>query len=106
MERKGTFVGYNESSKAYRIYVPGQRYIEVSRDMIFHEEAVFRHSKELLKDIEESPTEIPDSEVQREEKENEPQIPNVPIESERPAEEVLEGPSSKRRYAWFRETLQ
>jgi hypothetical protein len=23
--RKGTFVGYNESSKAYRIYIPGQR---------------------------------------------------------------------------------
>ena len=29
--RKGTFVGYNESSKAYRIYIPGQRHIEVSR---------------------------------------------------------------------------
>jgi hypothetical protein len=23
--RKGTFVDYNESSKAYRIYIPGQR---------------------------------------------------------------------------------
>jgi hypothetical protein len=23
--RKGTFVGYNESLKAYRIYIPGQR---------------------------------------------------------------------------------
>jgi hypothetical protein len=23
--RKGTFVGYSESSKAYRIYIPGQR---------------------------------------------------------------------------------
>jgi hypothetical protein len=31
--RKGTFVGYNESSKAYRIYIPGQRQIEVSRDV-------------------------------------------------------------------------
>jgi transposase InsO family protein len=25
--RKGTFVGYNESSKAYRIYIPSQRQI-------------------------------------------------------------------------------
>jgi hypothetical protein len=25
---KGTFVGYSESSKAYRIYIPGQRQIE------------------------------------------------------------------------------
>jgi transposase InsO family protein len=29
--RKGTFVGYNESSKAYQIYIPGQRHIEISR---------------------------------------------------------------------------
>ena len=50
--KKGTFVGYSESSKAYCIYVLGQRYIEVSRDVIFHEEAVFRHSKELPKDTE------------------------------------------------------
>jgi hypothetical protein len=25
--RKGTFVGYSESSKAYQIYIPGQRQI-------------------------------------------------------------------------------
>jgi transposase InsO family protein len=31
--RKDTFVGYNESSKAYRIYIPGQRQIEISRDV-------------------------------------------------------------------------
>ena len=30
-EKKGIFVGYNESSKSYRIYVPVQRYIEVNR---------------------------------------------------------------------------
>ena len=45
--KKDIFVGYSESSKAYRIYVLGQRYIEVSRDMIFHEEAVFRKALEL-----------------------------------------------------------
>ena len=33
--KKGIFVGYNETSKAYRIYIPGQRYIEVSRDVTF-----------------------------------------------------------------------
>ena len=79
--KKGTFVGYSESSKAYRIYVPGQRYIEVRRDVIFHEKVVFRQTKELPKDIEESSSEIPDSphsEVQREEEENEPQILDDP----------------------------
>jgi hypothetical protein len=43
--RKGTFVGYNESSKAYRIYIPGQRQIEVSRDVTFEEEVSFKRSR-------------------------------------------------------------
>jgi len=32
---KGTFVGYSDTSKAYRIYIPRQRQIEVSRDVTF-----------------------------------------------------------------------
>ena len=44
--RKGTFVGYSESSKAYRIYIPGQRQIEVRRDVTFEEEvAKFMRSR-------------------------------------------------------------
>jgi hypothetical protein len=50
---KGIFLGYNETSKAYRIYVPGKNFIEVSRDVNFHEEANFLHSRELPSDIEE-----------------------------------------------------
>jgi hypothetical protein len=45
--KKGIFVGYSETFKAYIIYVPGQRYIEVSMDVTFHEEAAFKQSKEL-----------------------------------------------------------
>jgi hypothetical protein len=44
--KKGVFVGYSENSKAYRIYVPVQRQIEVSRDVTFHEETAFNNSKE------------------------------------------------------------
>jgi hypothetical protein len=33
--KRGIFVGYNESSKSYRIYVPGQQKIEISRDVTF-----------------------------------------------------------------------
>jgi hypothetical protein len=43
--RKGTFVGYSESSKAYQIYIPGQRQIEVRKDVTFEEEVAFRRSR-------------------------------------------------------------
>lgn len=36
--KKGTFVGYSETSKAYRIYVPGQREVEISHDVTFDED--------------------------------------------------------------------
>jgi hypothetical protein len=52
-KKKGTFVGYRETSKAYKIYVPVQKFIEVNRDVTFHEEAAFRRSKELPCDTEE-----------------------------------------------------
>ena len=45
--KKGVFVGYSETSKAYRIYIPGTRLIEVSRDVTFHEDSAFRRSREL-----------------------------------------------------------
>jgi hypothetical protein len=36
--KKGIFVGYSETSKAYRVYIPGHRQIETSRDVTFDEE--------------------------------------------------------------------
>ena len=66
-DKKGLFVGYSDCSKAYRVYIPGQRYIEVSRDVIFHEEAVFRKTLELSPVDAIPPLEFPDSEIQREE---------------------------------------
>ncbi|MCY6488276.1 hypothetical protein, partial [Actinobacillus pleuropneumoniae] len=35
--KKGTFVGYSETSKAYRIYVPSHREVEISHDVTFNE---------------------------------------------------------------------
>jgi hypothetical protein len=43
--RKGTFVGYEESSKAYQIHIHGQRHIEVSIDVTFEEEVSFNRSR-------------------------------------------------------------
>ena len=64
--RKGTFVGYSESSKAYWIYIPGQRQIEVSRDVIFEEEIAFQRSKEYHMEIYSETIPSPPSTVQRE----------------------------------------
>jgi hypothetical protein len=43
--RKGMFVGYNETSKAYQIYIPGQQQIEVGWDVTF-QKLDFRRSRE------------------------------------------------------------
>jgi hypothetical protein len=40
-------VGYNETSKAYRIYIPVQQKILVRRDVRFEEERAFRKSLDL-----------------------------------------------------------
>ena len=45
--KKGAFVGYSETSKEFRIYVPGERHVEVSEDVTFHGEATFKKSKEI-----------------------------------------------------------
>jgi hypothetical protein len=44
-EKKGIFVGYCEVSKAFRIYIPGHRHIEISRDVTFDEEAALKKSR-------------------------------------------------------------
>jgi hypothetical protein len=49
--RKSTFFGYNESSKEYRIYILGQRQIEVNGDVSFEEEVSFRRSRGSHMDI-------------------------------------------------------
>ena len=44
---KGIFVGYDETTKAFRIYLPSQRKVVVRRDVNFEEEWAFRKSREL-----------------------------------------------------------
>jgi hypothetical protein len=43
--KKGIFVGYCEVSKAFRIYIPGHRHIEISRDVTFDEEEALKKSR-------------------------------------------------------------
>jgi hypothetical protein len=41
---KGLFIGYSETSKAYRVWIPAQRKIVVSRDVKFEEGLAYRKS--------------------------------------------------------------
>jgi len=91
--KKGTFVGYSETSKAYRIYVPGQRHIKVSKDVTFHEEDSFKQSKELQLDIETKEPEEPLDQFD---------ILDLVERIERP----LEVPLAKRKHVWCGEILR
>jgi hypothetical protein len=51
---KGIFVGYNEISKAYRIYIPALRRVVVRRDVKFKEQKAYERSRDL--DQREPPT--------------------------------------------------
>ena len=117
-EKKGIFVGYCEVSKAFKIYIPGHRHIEISRDVTFDEEAALKKSRRCqLEEVYEEEPVIPRiAEPVRE-------VPSA-VESVRevitsPDEELLEDHditevqeppqmifSHKRKPAWARELIQ
>ena len=43
--RKGIFMGCSKSSKAYRIYFPGFKNIDISRDVTFDEDTTYNKSR-------------------------------------------------------------
>ena len=53
---KGLFLRYSEQSKSYRIYIPGYRQVELSRDVTFDEDIAFRKLKKDREDEEEHET--------------------------------------------------
>jgi hypothetical protein len=100
-------VGYSETSNAYRIYIPGQKFIEVSRDMTFHEETTFRRARELPCDLEEQeapPLDYPDSPLPDEQREETSKLLVDP--SRNTIEFSMEIPPVKRKLAWCREILK
>ena len=52
---KGIFVGYDETAKAFRIYLPSQRKVVVRRDVKFEEERAFKNSRELEQGVQQVP---------------------------------------------------
>ena len=53
--KKGIFVGYFESSKAYRIYFPGFKKIDISRDVTFDEDSAYIKSRKKPAEEAEAP---------------------------------------------------
>ena len=54
-EKKGVFVGYSESSKAYRIYFLGFKNIDISRDVTFDKDSTYNKSiKRPAEELEET----------------------------------------------------
>jgi hypothetical protein len=103
--RNGTFVGYSESSKAYRIYIPGQRQIEISRDVTFEEEVAFQRSREAHMEIDSETMPSPPSTVQRETYII-PVDPVVPVDPVAPSDMPRDITVGHKRPTWAQQTLQ
>jgi hypothetical protein len=95
-------VGYSDSSKAYRIYIPEQHKIKVSRDVTFNEKMAFK--KSIEENIEEEEIEEPNEES-IENVNDEKELPDHPME---PCENIDSDivPKTKKRPAWLEATLQ
>ena len=114
--KKGIFVGYYEVSKAFRIYIPGQHHIEISRDVTFDEDTMLKKSKlcQLEEVYEEEPL-IPNTAMREVPRAAEPvrevvTSPDEELLEDHDIVEVQEPPKMtilhKRKIAWARELIQ
>ena len=98
--KKGIFVGYSESLKAYRIYFLGFKKIDISRDVIFGKDSSYiKYRKRPAEEPEETRApKIHDTtmneEIQEEDREFE--------ETQRPVDPPREKNPHKRKPSWVR----
>ena len=99
-EKKGIFVGFYESSKAYRIYFPGYKKIAISRDVTFYEDTAYnKYRKRPIEEPEEAEAEVPrihDTTMNEEDQEEDRDFK----EPQRPVDPPLETNPHKRKPAW------
>ena len=82
-------MGYSETSKAYRIYVPGQREVEICHNVNFDEDAALKK----LRNLPSSKEDKEDEEARKVEEPKDNLIPDV----EGPMDPIDPPPSNKRR---------
>ena len=99
--KKGIFVGYSKNSKGYRIYVAGQREVEISHDVTFDEDIALSKINNLP-----IPRKDKEADTGRQGEKEDEMMPDVdePMDPIDPPSQ--EPSSSKRRPSWLRETLE
>ena len=97
-------MGYSDSSKAYKIYFPGFKKIDISKDITFDEDSTYNKSiKSPVEDSEETKvprihnTTINEANPEEDREMEEPQEPVDPPQEKNP---------HKRKHAWVREVIQ
>ena len=99
-------MGYSESLKAYRIYFPGYKKIDINRDMTFDEDTSYNKSrKRPTEEPEEAEAEAPrihDTTMNEEAQEEDRYFE----EPKRPVDPPLEKNPHKRKPAWVHELIQ
>jgi hypothetical protein len=114
--KKGIFVGYCEVSKAFRIYIPGHRHIEINMDVTFDEDVTLKKSGLCqLEEVYEEELVIPSTAMREVPKAAEPVrevviSPDEELLEDYDIVEVQEPPQMtnlhKRKLAWVREIIQ
>jgi hypothetical protein len=106
--KNGTFVGYSQTSKTYKIYNLGKRQIEINRDVTFDKDEAFRRFRESHIDEDQIEQEAPKDVVMVDSTPEEtiPEVQNDMVESERPVDLPEEIVATRKRPAWLWNTLQ
>jgi hypothetical protein len=100
--QKGIFVPYNDTSKAYKIYIPSHRKVEINRDKTFDENANFSESKQIrAKKVHEEENGVPKVPEAVKPEEVIPEDHDM-VEPQKP----VEIHSRKRRPAWAQELIR
>jgi hypothetical protein len=109
-------VGYCKVSKAFRIYIPGHRHIEIGRDVTFDEDAALKKSRRCqLEEVYEEEPVIPRTAVREVPRAAKPvrevvTSPDEEIREDHDISEVQEPPQMtilhKRKPTWARELIQ
>ena len=108
--KQGIFVDYSELAKAYWIYIPYQRKMELSRDVTFEEDMAYRRSRRTDSDSDDSQELLvsPSPLAERETMEDDIVEPTDPVDLVVPdlVPRDIAVMGQKRRPTWARQTLQ